>query len=100
MLFYKYAKTITITSGTWSGNTLYIHSGLLKHLLVKATSSTTVFDFTITDSDNNIILKRTNVIGKLNEMLKLPVMDICNLAISNATIDENFNIKLMVRDKN
>lgn len=97
MLFYKYAKTIEITSGEWSGNTLFIPGGLLKHIFIKASSST-VFDFSITDSDDNAIFKRSDIIGLLNEMLELPVHGVCTLAITNSTIDENFNLKLMIKE--
>jgi len=98
MLFYTYRETIEIDSGEWCGNTLYIPGGYIKHIFIKSSSSSTVFDFTITDSDDDVILTRTNVIGKLNELLELPVLGICTLAISNSTVDEDFNIKLMIKE--
>lgn len=98
MLFYRYSKTIDIDSGAWSGNTENLHGGLLKHIFIKSTSSSTVFDFSITDSNDNIIFTRKNVISKLNEMLELPMLGICTLDITNSTTDENFNIKLMIRE--
>ena len=98
MLFYKYADTIEIVSGEWSGNTLYISGGELKHVFVKATASSTVFDFKITDSDDNVVLNRINEIGKLNEMMELPMLGIHTLSIINSTADEDFNIKLMIKE--
>ena len=98
MLFYKYFETIEITSGAWSGNTLHIPGGFVKHFFIKSTSSSTVFNCSITDSDDNVILKRTNVIGLLNEIIELPVHGICTLAITNSTVDEDFNIKLMIKE--
>lgn len=98
MLFYKYSETIEIVSGEWSGNTLHVPGGIASHLLIKSTSSSTVFDCSITDSDDNVIFKRSDVIGLLNEILELPVLGVCTLAITNSTVDENFNLKLMVKE--
>ena len=98
MLFYKYNYTIEITSGEWSANTEYLHGGFLKHVYLKSTSSSTVFDFAITDSDDNIIFARKNIIGLLNEMTELPMVGMHTLAISNSSVDEDFNIKLMIRE--
>lgn len=98
MLFYKYNYTIEIASGVWSGNTDYLHGGFLKHAYLKSTSLSTVFDFAITDSDDNIIFSRKNIIGLLNESLELTMVGIHTLAISNSSADEDFNIKLMIRE--
>ena len=98
MLFYKYNYTIEIASGIWSGNTEYLHGGFLKHVYLKSSSSSTVFDFAITDSDDNIIFNRKNIIGLLNESLELPMVGIHTLTISNSSVDEEFNIKLMIRE--
>jgi len=95
--FYKLYSTGSISSGSYSINTLSTKS-MLKQILIETETSGTVFDFSITDSDNIVIFEETSVTGKLNLETSIPADGIQTLNISNATNDEDITIKLMYKE--
>ena len=96
MTYYIYQPSNTETaSGVWSENILNT-KGILKQLLIKFASSTTIFDLTITDVNDLIVLNRTGETGTLNELIELPLSGVYTISIANATVDEEFDLKLYI----
>ena len=87
-------KSVTVSAGTWSGNTQNIGGGILLHIVVQATTVTTTFDFSITDSNSIVIKKWTGITDELNEEVYIPVEGKYTLTISNASADEVFEVYL------
>lgn len=82
--------TITAVLGTISAN-ISSYQSEIKFLFVKAATSTTTFDVTLTDIFNNVILQRTDVTGELSEQLVLPGYGNVTLTILNSSVDEDFD---------
>jgi len=88
-------KTVTVSAGTWSGNTQNIIGGILLHVVVQADTATTTFDFSITDDHSIIIKKWVGNTDELNEEVSIPVAGKYTLSISNASVlDETFTVYL------
>lgn len=87
-------KTVTVSSGAWSGNTQKIIGGVLLHVVVQAATATTTFDFSITDEDGIVIKEWTDNTDELNEEVYIPMSGIYTLAISNSSEDEVFKVYL------
>jgi len=86
------------SSGSWSGNTV-AQRGLLQQVVIKPTTDTTMYDFSLTDVNNDIVYNRTDVSGTLNEEVNIPLRGVYTMSISNATKDEAFDIILVVRER-
>lgn len=81
---------ITIASGAGSKLIKITHS-ILRQMIVKSATSTTTFDVTLTDRDGNIVYSSTDNTGELNELPDIPTWGWLTLAISNASVDEDFS---------
>ena len=89
-------KTLTAVSGSVS--TTFSTHGLCHQILVKPTTSSTGYDLSITDSSSLVIFNRTDEVGTLNDLLTLPLSGIYTVSIDNATIDEAFDVLVVVRN--
>jgi len=85
-------KVVDVSLGAYSSNTRKINGGILLHVVVQATTSSTTFDFSITDESGIVIKSWTANTGELNEEMYTPVSGILTLDISNSSRDESFNI--------
>lgn len=98
MIFYQYRNlSAVITSGTYSDNILKT-IGVLKQIYIKPTSTSTIYDVQLIDRDNDIIFERNAEQGILNELTDLPLQGIYTIKILNSTVDENFIIKLFIKE--
>ena len=86
-------KTVTVSSGIWSGNTQKV-MGILLQVIVSAATETTTFDFSITDDDGITIRSWTGNTDELNEEVYIPLAGIYTLAIANSSADEVFTVYL------
>lgn len=69
MSVYRYQPgQVTPTAGLWSGNTLKILGRLCNQVYVKADTSTTTFDLSVTDPDSVAVRKFTNITGTLERL--------------------------------
>ena len=89
-------KTLTASSGSAS-DTFSTH-GLCHQILVKPTTSTTQYDFSLTNSADVVVFKRTSEVGTMNELVTLPLSGIYTAAIDNATVNEDHTVLIMVRN--
>jgi len=87
---------VTPTAGLWSGNTLKILGRLCQQIYIKATTSTTTFNLTITDPDSIAVRKFTNLTGTLNDLTPFPMNGINTVEISSASVDEAFTVLVCV----
>ena len=99
MIYYIFKPTnIETISGAWSDNTLSTR-GILKQILVKFKTSSTIFDLVITDANDLVVLNRTGETGNLSEIIELPLDGIYTISIENATVDEEFDLKFYILEK-
>lgn len=86
MLIHQIPIKQTSSSNGWSFNTIKI-IGLLRHILVKATTAES-FDFSITDATGNAIYSTVasgeTPTGTLNVQVQIPLRGIYTLAVANA----------------
>ena len=100
MLIYRYIPAdVETAGGDWAANTLDISGALCRQVFVKSASVTTEFDVTLTDRYNNAIRTWVDVIDELNDLTPFLVRGIYTVAITNATVDEAFNVELMCLEK-
>lgn len=91
----SYKKTDTPVLGVCSWTTPDIH-GELKVVRCKFTTATTTFILTISDSDGMVIYLSETETGALAEQVDIPVRGEYTAAISAASVNEAFTIKLEV----
>ena len=98
MLMHTEKITKTASSGSFSSTTQTI-DGLCLQVIVKPTTSNTIYDITITNSASLVMYKRVSETGELSEFVEMPFNGVYTIAIDNATVDEEFTIHLMVRER-
>jgi hypothetical protein len=104
MLFHKIKGVATVSSGSWSGNTPKFSMGVLRQIVLKATTSTNIFDFSLVDENGNTVFptdkdSATAIEGSLNlNKVDIPLVGIYTMKISNATIDEDISYLLVVQE--
>jgi len=86
-------KSVTVSAGAWSGNTQKV-MGLLLHVVVQATTTTTTFNFSITDEDGIVIKEWIGNTDELNVETYIPLEGVYTLAIATASADEVFKVYL------
>ncbi len=89
-------RTLTASSG--SASDTFTSQGLCHQVLVKPATSSTQYDFSLTDSNSEVVFKRTSEVGTLNELVTLPLTGAYTAAIDNATVDEAHKISIVVRN--
>lgn len=97
MLIHKEKISGTTSSGLLSGNTTPMR-GMCHSVSVQPATETTVYDIKITDSDSVDVYERLSETGTLSELLVLPIEGTYTVAVSNATVDEEFNIFIMIHE--
>jgi len=98
-MVYKYKDTITTVAGSASGNTLPLH-GICKYIYIEPTTATTTYNVTITDDDNHTV-KNFDLRffkGAMRDFTEFVVQGIYTISISNATANEAFTVKMLVRE--
>ena len=98
-MVYKFKDTLTTVAGAASGNTLPLH-GICKYIYIEPTTSTTTYNVTITDDDNDTV-KNFDLRffkGTMRDFTEFIVQGIYTVAISNATANEAFTVKMLVRE--
>jgi len=89
--------TITPELGTgWK--TLQIKQNILKHILIKATTATTIFDVKIENSFGDVIYAATDVEGEIADEVHIPFARNATLRIENATVNEVHTYTLDVQE--
>jgi len=89
-------KTLTASSG--SASDTFTTQGICLQILVKPATSSTTYDFSLTDPGSVVVYKRTSETGTLNDLITLPLAGIYTAAIANATVDEAHTVLMVVRN--
>lgn len=88
---------VTTSGGRWVYTTTNIR-GILMHLIVRASTSTTTFDFQIQDNFGVTLYERQDIDGEINEQMAIPVKGQYTLRINDASKDEGFNVYMAIRE--
>jgi len=96
-------KTPTTVSGGWSYSpsseyVLCTKERFIHQILVRSTSATTTFDFTVTDANGVVIRQFLTCTGVSNDVTPTPVTGDFTLTIANATPDDTFAVLIKIRD--
>ena len=95
--------SIEVSSGTGSTNTHNIHSGLLHQIVIASADTTTTYDFKLVDEDSlkvydSVRRETTSGDGVLEDTPVIPFHGIYTATIYNASSDDTFTTRLLVRD--
>ena len=88
----------TTASGSWSANTNRITGGILGHMYIGFTTTSTTFDFKLIDGSNRNVIELTTITGILNREYQIPIRGIYTMQITNASADEAFKLRFAIRD--
>ena len=97
LFFYKYSKNVSVAGGRSSTTTTKIR-GILMHLIIRANSDDTFFDFQLYDDDNVVVYEANDVEGGINEQASIPLEGEYTLSITNSTANETFRIYMVIRE--
>jgi hypothetical protein len=98
MTIHHETLTGTASAGALSVNTRTLSGSLLRNILVKPATETTVYDLTITNDRSIIMFELLSETGTLSQEVALPVRGVYTVAIANATADEAFTIQLVSQE--
>ncbi len=88
----------TLTPDTGSVSDTFTAQGTCQQILVKPTTSSTQYDISLTDSGSLDVFSRTSEESTLNEFVTLPVSGAYTITLANATVDEDFEVLVVVRN--
>jgi hypothetical protein len=94
MLLYRFEANPTTIAGEWAGNAIDQAGHFLAQTYVRAASPTTKFDVAIIDYAGRIIRRFITCTEILNDITDVPVSGIVTLKITNATVDEEFEVMM------
>ncbi len=84
------------SGGAWSGNTL-LWRGYIVGIRCRPATATTMYNLTISDRDGYKLYEAKGLKGEESDHeFRLPVAGVCTVAIAAATVDEAFDLKIMV----
>ena len=98
LLFNRKYYELTAVGGNILRNTSEV-KGFIRHIIVRADTNTTTFDFSITDGSSLELFERESVDDELNETVTIPVQSKLVLKVSGSTVDELFKIYLSIQEK-
>ena len=96
-LIHPETLTITASSGTIAANTQHL-LGICYNILVKPATETTTYDIKITNNKGIDIFEILSETGTMSNSVSLPVHSIYTVTLSNATVDEEFIIQLIIQE--
>jgi hypothetical protein len=94
MLVYRFEAFPTTFAGEWQGNSLNQAGHFLAQVYVRSATDSTTFDVEIIDYAGRKIRRFVTCTGILNDITDVPVTNIITLKISNASIDEKFEVMM------
>lgn len=103
MQIYRHETSQTISGGSVSSTTLNIRGGLCRQVLVRSNTSTTVFRVSVEESGGISVLQYGYHQGELNDTgekgaLPLPMAGRYLITITNASVTDTFNVRLVVQE--
>jgi hypothetical protein len=99
MMIYEHRTSMTTVAGTISTVSLKIPGGLLRNVLVRANTDTTVFRFNLKDDNGVTRLNYGFMQGELvDETITMPLSGAYTATITNASPNDVFQIILGVQE--
>lgn len=103
MNIYRVETSQTTVGGTISSTTLNIRGGLLRQVIIRANTSTTLFRIDIAEVGGIMVLNYGFHTGELNDTgkngaLPMPMVGNYQLSITNASPDDTFNVRLLIQE--
>lgn len=87
---------VITSGGTWQGNTGVLY-GFLVGVRCRPATATTIYNLRIVDRDSYEIFERKGIKGELAaHQIVVPIRGVHTVFIEQATVDEAFNLKLLV----
>ena len=99
MLIYPVEISQTASSGAWSVNTPRFSAGILKQILIEATTSTATFKLSITDDKGLVVYNNEGATGAIMEEVNIPLKGIYTIAAASASVDEAYVGRFMVQEQ-
>jgi len=84
-------------AGAWSDNTVRV-TGEVGYIYLNPTTASTQYDFSLTGPDGEKAFNRKNITGEYICYDKILVKGIYTMAISNATANEAFTVKMLAKE--
>lgn len=94
MLLYRFEAFPTPILGQWQDNAIDQTGHFLAQTYVRAASTTTTFDVEVIDYAGRKIRRFLTCQEVLNDITDVPVSGIVTIKISNATVDEPFEVMM------
>ena len=99
MTVYEHKVSITASSGDVSSTSLKIPGGLLRYVLVRANTGSTVFRFELKDDNGRVRLNYGFHTGEIvDNTVTLPMDGAYTASITNASPDDTFYVVLSVQE--
>lgn len=103
MNIYRHETSQTAASGSVSSTTLNIRGGLLRQVLIRAGTSSTLFRVDIKEQTGITVLNYGYHEGEIQDTglsgaLPLPVLGNYTINITNASRDDIFDVRLLVQE--
>ena len=103
MHIYRHETSQTAASGSVSSTTLNIRGALLRQVLIRSGTDSTLFKVNITESGGIVVLNYGYHEGEINDTglggaLPLPVLGNYNINITNASRDDSFDVRLLCEE--
>ncbi len=103
MNIYRHETNVTIVAGAISTTTLDIRGGLLRQVILRAGTSSTVFRAAIQESGVVVVLNYGYHTGEIQDTgasgaLPLPVMGRYTINITNASRNDSVDVRLLVQE--
>ena len=99
MTIYQHRASITASSGSTSSQTLNVRGGLCRQVLIRANTSTTVFQANITDANDLVVLNYPYAETEINDWdIALPMAGRYTINITNASPDDTFQVLIAVQE--
>lgn len=99
MTIYEFRTSMTTASASAEGATLNIPGGILRQVLIRANTDTTVFRVDLEDSNGQTRLNYDYHRGELNDVnLQFPIAGQYTVNITNASPNDTFTVILAVQE--
>jgi len=103
MNIYRHETSQTTVSGSVSSTSLNVRGGLLRQVLIRANTATTVFRADVTEVGGIAVLNYGYHTAEINDTggtggLPVPLLGSYNINITNASPNDTFSVRLLIQE--
>jgi len=98
LTIHREIQTESTSSGTLEVNTDFSFMGILRQIVINPTTSTNTYNLEITDNQDLKVFCESSITGHFAPEVAIPVRGVYTVSIDSATIDESFEIEMMVEE--